>query len=73
MVKNMPAAQEIQVWFLGPEDPLEKGMVTNCSIFAWDPVLRFQFIHLNINMETSKPGSLRGALTVDPGIGDASC
>lgn len=43
------------------------------GLFAWDPVLCFQFTRLNINMETSKPGSLRGALTVDPGMGDASC
>ena len=26
MVKNLPAMQEIQVWSLGQEDPLEKGM-----------------------------------------------
>ena len=24
LVKNRPAIQEIQVWFLGQEDPLEK-------------------------------------------------
>ena len=35
MVKNLPAVQETQVWFLGQEDPLEKGMVTHSSIFAW--------------------------------------
>ena len=28
MVKNMPVMQETQVWFLGGEDPLEKGMAT---------------------------------------------
>ena len=27
--------QEIQVPSLGPEDPLEKGMVTYSSILAW--------------------------------------
>ena len=26
MVKNLPAMQETQVWSLGLEDPLEKGM-----------------------------------------------
>ena len=26
MVKNLPAMQETQLWFLGQEDPLEKGM-----------------------------------------------
>ena len=28
VVKNWPAMQEIQVWSLGQEDPLEKGMTT---------------------------------------------
>ena len=35
MVKNMPAIQESQVWSLGQEDPLEKGMATHSSILAW--------------------------------------
>jgi len=32
----MPAMQEIQVWFRGQEDPLEKGMATHPSILAWE-------------------------------------
>ena len=32
MVKNLPAMQETQVWSLGREDPLEKGMATH-SVF----------------------------------------
>ena len=36
MVKNQLAMQETQVQFLGWEDPLEKGMVTHCSIIAWE-------------------------------------
>ena len=28
--------QEIQVWFLGWEDPLEKEMATCSSILAWE-------------------------------------
>jgi len=32
MVKNLPAMQEIRVWSLGQEDPLEKGMATHASI-----------------------------------------
>ena len=28
LVKNLPAMQETWVWFLGWEDPLEKGMAT---------------------------------------------
>ena len=35
MVKNLPAMQETQVQSLVWEDPLEKGMATNCSILAW--------------------------------------
>ena len=35
MVKNLSAIQETQVQSLGWEDPLEKGMVTHCSILAW--------------------------------------
>ena len=34
-VKNLLAVQETQVWFLGGEDPLEKGMATYSSILAW--------------------------------------
>ena len=32
MAKNLPAMQEIWVWSLGEEDPLEKGMTTHYSI-----------------------------------------
>ena len=35
MVKNPPAIQETQVWSLGREDTLEKGMATHSSIPAW--------------------------------------
>ena len=35
MVKNLPTMQETSVRSLGQEDPLEKGMATHCSIFAW--------------------------------------
>ena len=34
MVKNTPAVQETQVWSLGREDPLEKGMAIHSSILA---------------------------------------
>ena len=34
-VKGLPAIWETQVQFLGQEDALEKGMVTNSSILAW--------------------------------------
>ena len=35
MVKNLPEVQETQVWSLGQEDPLEKGMATHSSVLAW--------------------------------------
>ena len=34
-VKNPPAMQEMWVWPLGQEAPLEKGMATHSSILAW--------------------------------------
>ena len=35
MVKNLPAMQETRVQSLCQNDPLEKGMATHSSIFAW--------------------------------------
>ena len=35
MVKNPPAMQETWVQSLDWEDPLEEGMATHSSIFAW--------------------------------------
>ena len=35
-VKNLPAMQEMPVWSLGQEDPLEKEMATHSSILAWE-------------------------------------
>ena len=35
MVKNLPAMQKAQVWSLGWEDPLEKGMTTYSRILVW--------------------------------------
>ena len=34
-VKNLPM-QEVRVWSLGREDPLEKQMETHSSILAWE-------------------------------------
>ena len=37
-VKNLPAMQETQemeVWSLGQEDPLEEAIATHSSILAW--------------------------------------
>ena len=35
MVKNLPTMQEIQVWSLNQEDPLEKEMAIHFSTLAW--------------------------------------
>ena len=35
MVENLPVTLETGVWFLGQEDPLEKGMATHSSTLAW--------------------------------------
>ena len=34
LLQNLPAMQETQVWFLGWEDPLEKGLTTHSSILG---------------------------------------
>ena len=36
VVKNPLAKQEMQVWSLDQEDPLEKEMATHSSILAWE-------------------------------------
>ena len=35
VVKNLPAMQEMWVWSLGQEDPLEKEVATHSGILAW--------------------------------------
>ena len=35
MVKNLPAIQETRVQSLNRDEPLEEGMATHSSIFAW--------------------------------------
>ena len=35
LVKNLAIMQKAWVWFLGWEDPLEKGKATHSSILAW--------------------------------------
>ena len=35
MIKNLPAMQEMQVPFLGQEDPLEEEMANLSGILAW--------------------------------------
>ena len=38
-VKNLPAMQEMQVWSLSQEDPLEKETATHSSIPAWENLM----------------------------------
>ena len=35
MVNNLPATAENVSWICGREDPLEKDIVTHCSVLAW--------------------------------------
>ena len=35
LVKNLPVMQEIWIWFLGQEAPLEKEMAIHSSILSW--------------------------------------
>jgi len=35
VVKNLPTMQEMWVWPLGQEDPLEEEMATYSNILAW--------------------------------------
>ena len=35
VVKNLPSKQQMHVWSLGWEYPLEKEMVTHSSILVW--------------------------------------
>ena len=35
-VKNLPAMQDMQVRYLGWEDPLEEEMATQANILAWE-------------------------------------
>ena len=37
MVKNLPAMQETQVWSLGREDPLAKGMANHSHLWTEEP------------------------------------
>ena len=36
VVKNLPAKQEMQIQYLGWEDPLKKEMATHYNILAWE-------------------------------------
>ena len=51
-VKNLPATQVIQVWSLGQEDPLEKGMATHSNILAWE--IPWTEEHINLTHENTE-------------------
>ena len=55
LVKNLPAIQETQAWFLGQEDHLEKGRATYSLQYSWAQMVR---IHLQC-----------GSLGVSPWVG----
>ena len=64
-VKNLPAMLETQVQSLGQKGPLEKGMATHSSIFAWkipwieEPGrLQFSILAWRISW-TEEPGGLQ--------------
>ena len=46
LVKSPPAIQETPVWFLGREDPIEKGQTTYSSILGLALQLSWERIHL---------------------------
>ena len=52
LVKSLSAMQETPVWFLGWEDPLEKGQATHSSILGLPWWLRWWRIHL----QCGRPG-----------------
>ena len=47
LVKNPPKMQETLVWFLGQEDPLEKGQATHSSILGLPLWLSWFFEMIN--------------------------
>ena len=56
MVKNPPAIQEIWVWSLGQEDPLEKGLATHSSFLAWE-ILWIEELGVLLSMGGMRGGS----------------
>ena len=52
LVKNLPAVQEIPVWFLGQEDPLEKGLTTLSNVLGLPLWLSWKRIYL----QCGRPG-----------------
>ena len=64
MVKNLPAMRETWVLSLGWEDPLEEGMTTHSSIFAWtiqeEPVLEYRGVQRRLEeyKSTEEPRGL---------------
>ena len=60
MVKNLPAVQEIQVWSLGQEDPLEKGMAIHST-----PVFMPGEFHGQRSIVGYSPWGCRGSDTTE--------
>ena len=49
MVNSLPAMQDTKVWSPGPEDSLEKGMVTHSNILACKYLLNNKYLLHNFN------------------------
>ena len=70
-VQHLPTMQETQVWSLGREDPLEKGMATHSSTLTWkipwtEEPGRWgrkesdtsEWLHFTYHLEPSFPGAI---------------
>ena len=70
--KNPPAMQEMQVWSLGQEDPLEKEMATHSSILAWNPMDTWDFMGSQRAGHDLTPEQQAGMIPAKQSCGEAS-
>ena len=66
--KEFAAVQETQVWSLGGEDPLEKGMATYSSVPAW----RIPGTEELCRLQSLGSQSIRQDWTIDTVIADSN-
>ena len=59
MVKSPPVMQEIRAQSLGREHPLEKGMATRSSVFAWTIPWTEEPGRLQVQGVTKRPMQLK--------------
>ena len=78
-IKNPPAVQETQVWSLGHEDPMEKGMATHSSVLVWripwaeKPLIRLLFFQYKEVPLIFLQGWFGGELLAFTRLENASC